>query len=349
MTLPTTMKAILKAERAPGLIYVEDYPMPSLKHGEVLVKVQAGSICGTDIHIYKWDEWSQKRLKPPFVVGHEITGVVAAVSPDVDHVAVGDQVSLESHVVCNTCYFCRTGRAHLCEKTQIIGVDRDGGFADYIAIPAQNIWKNSPSTPLPIAVIEENLGNAVHTVMAQDVSAKFVLVTGCGPVGLMAIAVAKAAGARAVIATDVSRYRLDLACQMGADRAVDVRHEDLISIITEVTSGEGIDVLLEMSGAPSAINEGFAALKEGGEAALLGLTPGAFTFDLNAHIVFKGAVVRGIVGRRLWETWYQAHGLLESGALRLDGLVTHTFPMRDFEQAYQTFMSGSSGKIMLIP
>ncbi len=349
MNLPVKMKAILKAERGEGLRYVEDYPVPTLKHGDVLVKVQAGSICGTDIHIYKWDDWAQRRLKPPFVVGHEITGVVVAVSPEIEHVAVGDQVSLESHVVCNTCYFCRTGRAHLCEKTQIIGVDRDGGFAEYIAIPAQNIWKNPPDMPLELAVIQENLGNAVHTVMAQDVSAKFVLVTGCGPVGLMAIAVAKAAGARAVIATDISPYRLSLACRMGADRAVNVRRESLMAIIEEVTDGEGIDVLLEMSGAPSAINEGFAALKEGGEAALLGLAPSAFTFDLNAHIVFKGAIVRGIVGRRLWETWYQAHGLLQSGALRLDGLVTHHFPMAEFERAYQTFMSGESGKVMLIP
>ncbi len=349
MSLPTKMKAIVKAERGVGLRYVEDYPVPQLKHGDVLVKVQAGSICGTDIHIYKWDDWAQRRLKPPFVVGHEITGTVVALSPEIEHVALGDQVSLESHVVCNTCYFCRTGRAHLCERTQIIGVDRDGGFAEYIAIPAQNIWKNPPNMPLEIAVIEENLGNAVHTVMAQDVSAKFVLVTGCGPVGLMAIAVAKAAGARAVIATDISPYRLNLACRLGADRAVDVRHENLMAVVEEVTDGEGIDVLLEMSGAPSAINEGFAALKEGGEAALLGLAPSAFTFDLNAHIVFKGAIVRGIVGRRLWETWYQAHGLLQSGALRLEGLVTHHFPMAEFERAYQTFMSGESGKVMLIP
>ncbi|PJF34898.1 MAG: L-threonine 3-dehydrogenase [Candidatus Thermofonsia Clade 1 bacterium] len=349
MDFPTKMKAILKAERGLGLRYVEDYPVPRLKHGEVLVKVQAGSICGTDIHIYKWDEWAQRRLKPPFVVGHEIAGTVVACSPEIEHIAIGDQVSLESHVVCNTCYFCRTGRAHLCEKTQIIGVDRDGGFAEYIAIPAQNVWKNPPEMPLTLAVIQENLGNAVHTVMAQDVSAKFVLVTGCGPVGLMAIAVAKAAGARAVIATDISPYRLNLARRMGADRVVDVRHEDLAAAIHACTHGEGVDVLLEMSGAPSAIDQGFAALKEGGEAALLGLAPGAFTFDLNAHVVFKGAIVRGIVGRRLWETWYQARGLLESGALKLDGLVTHTFPMGDFEQAYHTFMSGQSGKIMLIP
>lgn len=344
-----TMHAILKRERAPGLVYVEDYPVPKIKAGEVLVKVLAGSICGTDIHIFKWDDWAQKRLKPPFVVGHEIAGVVAEVASDVAHVKVGDPVSLESHVICNTCYFCRTGRGHLCENTQIIGVDRDGGFAEFIAIPAQNVWKNDANTPLQIAVIEENLGNAVHTVMAQDVSSKYVLVTGCGPVGLMAIAVAKAAGARRVVATDISDYRLHLAEIMGADIVVNAKHQDVIAVVEQVTEGEGVDVLLEMSGEPSAINDGFNALKEGGEAALLGLAPGAFNFDLNAHIVFKGAVVRGIVGRRLWETWYQTHGLLHAGVLNLAPLVTHQFPMRDFEKAYQTFMSGESGKIMLVP
>lgn len=349
MTFPKTMKAILKAGRAPGLKLVEDYPVPRIGHGEVLVKVRAGSICGTDLHIYNWDEWAQHRLKPPFVVGHEITGDIVAIAPDVDSVKVGDYVSLESHVVCNHCYFCRTGREYICENTKILGVDRDGGFADYIAIPAQNAWKNPSTTPLHIAVIEENLGNAIHSVMAQDVSAKFVLVTGCGPVGLMAINVAKAAGARAVFATDISHYRLDMARQMGADRVIDALHEDVAQIVRDLTDHEGVDVLLEMSGAPSAINQGFEALKPGGAAALLGLAPGPFTFDLNDDIIFKGAIVRGIVGRRLWETWYTARGLLEAKALTLDPIVTHRFAMEDFEMAYETFMSGESGKIMLVP
>ncbi len=349
MTLPKTMKAIIKADRAPGLTFVDDYPVPQLGHGDVLVKVRAGSICGTDLHIYNWDAWAQHRLKPPFVVGHELTGDVVAVSPDVESVKVGEFVSLESHVVCNTCYFCRTGREYICENTKILGVDRDGGFAEYIAVPAQNVWKNLDGTPLEIAVIEENLGNAIHTVMAQDVSAKFVLVTGCGPVGLMAINVAKAAGARAVFATDISEYRLNMAKKMGAARVIDASKEDVVSIIREMTYHEGVDVLLEMSGAPSAINQGFSALKVGGEAALLGLTPGPFNFDLNDNVIFKGAIVRGIVGRRLWETWYQARGLLEAGSLTLEPLVTHKFAMRDFKKAYETFMSGQSGKIMLIP
>src|SRR5258707_1574791 len=349
MPAQKTMKAVLKADRAPGLRYVDNYPVPEIGHGEVLVRVQAGSICGTDLHIHNWDEWAQHRLKPPFVVGHEIAGEVVDIAPDVDSVKVGDYVSMESHVVCNHCYYCRTGREDLCENTKIIGVDRDGGFADYIALPAQNAWKNPDSMPLHIAVLEENLGNAIHCAMAQDVGAKFVLVTGCGPVGLMAINVAKAAGARAVFASDVSHYRLDLARKMGADRVIDAAHEDVVSIVRELTHHEGVDVLIEMSGAPSAINQGFAALRGGGAAALLGLTPDAFTFDLNENVIFKGALVRGIVGRQLWETWFQMRGLLEAGVLTLDPLVTHRFAMSDYAQAYETFQSGNSGKIMLIP
>lgn len=344
-TIPDRMKAVIKPAREPGLALV-DLPVPSIRPGEVLVRVRAASICGTDLHIYRWDEWAQGRIKPPLVVGHEITGEVAAVAPDVTSLKVGDFVSLESHVVCNECFYCRTGREHICENTQIIGVDRDGGFAEYIAIPAQNAWPNPSTLPLRIAVLEENFGNAVHTAMAQDVSAKYVLVTGCGPVGIMAIAVAKAAGARKVFATDISDYRLAMAARAGADLTLNVAEVDAIAAILEATCHEGVDVLLEMSGAPSAIDQGFELLKPGGEAALLGLTPGPFTFDLNRHIVFKGAIVRGIVGRRLWDTWYQIRGLIESGAVDLSGIVTHEFALEDFDEAYRVFMSGESGKIM---
>lgn len=344
-SIPDRMKAVIKPGRCPGLEMTE-LPVPEIKPGEVLVRVRAASICGTDLHIYRWDEWAQGRIKPPLIVGHEVTGEVAALAPDVTSVAVGDPVSLESHVVCNECFYCRTGREHICERTQIIGVDCDGGFAEYIAIPAQNVWRNAPDLPLRIAVLEENFGNAVHTTMAQDVSAKYVLVTGCGPVGVMAIAVAKAAGARKVFATDVSDYRLAMAARAGADLTFNVGEVDVVTALLEATCGEGVDVLLEMSGAPSAIDQGFAVLKYGGEAALLGLTPGPFTFDLNQHVVFKGATVRGIVGRRLWDTWYQTRGLLESGAVDLSELVTHEFALEDFNEAYRVFMSGESGKIM---
>lgn len=343
--IPERMKAVIKPAPQPGLELVE-LPVPAIGRGEVLVRVRAASICGTDLHIYRWDEWAQGRIKPPLIVGHEITGEVAAVAPDVTSVAVGAPVSLESHVVCHECFYCRTGREHICENTQIIGVDRNGGFAEYIAIPAQNVWPNSADLPLRIAVLEENFGNAVHTAMAQDCSSKYVLVTGCGPVGIMAIAVAKAVGARKVFATDISDYRLAMAARAGADLTLNVSEVDVVKAVLEATCDEGVDVLLEMSGAPSAIDQGFTVLKPGGEAALLGLTSGPFTFDLNQHIVFKGATVRGIAGRRLWETWYQTRGLLESGAVDLSGLVTHEFALEDFDEAYHVFMSGESGKIM---
>ncbi len=344
-SIPKMMKAVIKAGRRPGLELTE-WPVPQIGPGEVLIKVQAASICGTDLHIYKWDEWAQSRLKPPFVVGHEVTGHVVQVADGVTSIKVGDCVSLESHVVCNECFYCRTGREYICENTKIIGVDRDGGFAEYIAVPAQNAWLNTPNIPLRVAVLEENFGNAVHTAMAQDVSAKHVLVTGCGPVGVMAIAVAKAAGARRVFATDVSDYRLNMAAEAGADLTVNVLKQDVIPAILAETGNEGVDVLLEMSGAPSAIDQGFSLLKEGGEVAMLGLAPGPFTFDLNRHIVFKGAIVRGIVGRRLWDTWYQTRGLLESGAVDLSKIVTHEFALEEFDDAYHIFMSGESGKIM---
>ncbi|MBI4770472.1 MAG: L-threonine 3-dehydrogenase [Chloroflexi bacterium] len=301
-----------------------------------------------DADIYGWDDWAASRITPPLIVGHEVCGDIVACGPMVSERKVGEFVSLESHVVCNTCVYCRTGRGHICENTRLIGVDRDGGFAEYIAIAAQNAWPNPPDLPLESAVLQENFGNAVHTAFAVDLRARKVLVTGCGPVGLMTIAVARAGGARSVFATDVSEYRLNMARQFGADLAVNAR-ADVQRLIREATDGEGVDVLLEMSGAPGAIEQGFSLLKPGGEAALLGVAPGPFTFDWNHHIVFKGARVVGITGRRLWETWYQSRGLVRSGAVDLAPLVTHKFPLEQFDQAFEVMRSGESGKVMLIP
>ncbi len=343
-----TMKAVIKPRAAAGFEMAER-PVPEIGPNDVLVKVRAASLCGTDMHIHKWDAWSQSRIKPPVVVGHEICGEVVARGAQVSEPNLGDFVSLESHVICNQCVYCRTGRGHICQNTRLIGVDRDGGFAEYISLPAQNAWPNPPDMPLQIAVLQENFGNAVHTAMAADLSAKKVLVTGCGPVGLMTIAVAKAAGARAVYATDVSQYRVDFAARMGADLAVNAKTGDVIETIRQATDGEGVDVLLEMSGAPSAIEQGFALLKPGGEAALLGVAPAPFTFDWNHHIVFKAVKVLGISGRRLWDTWYQARGLVRSGAVDLAPLVTHTFKLEEFDRAVATMASGESGKVMLLP
>ncbi len=346
--MPDTMKAVIKPRPGPGL-EMTTWPVPEIGPDDVLVQVKAASICGTDLHIYKWDPWSQGRIHPPLVVGHELCGIVVERGANVTSPKVGDFVSAESHVVDNSCFYCRTGQGHICINTRIIGVDRDGAFAEYVAIPAQNAWVNPPDMPVEIAVLQENFGNAVHTAFATDLTAKKVLVTGCGPVGVMTIAVAKAAGARSIFATDIYPYRLELARTMGADVAIDVRNEDVVSIVNDLTDGEGVDVLLEMSGAPSAIEQGFKVLKYGGEAALLGLTPGPIMFDLNNAVIFKGATVYGIVGRELWATWYRMRGLLRSGAVDLTPVVTHRFRLEEYDRAMETMASGQSGKVVLYP
>ncbi len=346
--MPEMMKAVLKAAPGPGLTLGER-PVPTIGPHDVLVKVRAASICGTDLHIYHWDPWAADRLHPPVITGHEVCGDVVAVGREVNRVRVGDFVSLESHVICNHCRFCLTGNGHLCENTQLIGVDRDGGFADYIAIPAQNAWPNPPDLPLEVAVLMENFGNAVHTAFAVDVRAKKVLITGCGPVGLMTIAVVKAIGARAVFATDISDYRLEFAHRLGADHTFNARTQAVVEEIMALTHGEGVDVWLEMSGAESAIAQGFAALKPGGEVAALGVAGRPIHLDWDHHVVFKGATIKGITGRRLWETWYQARGLIFSGAVDLSQLVTHRYRLEDFKQAFAVMESGESGKVMLVP
>lgn len=342
-----TMKAVLKPEQAPGMALGE-VPIPEIGPHDALIKVKATSICGTDLHIYKWDEWARKRIRPPLVVGHEFCGHVVAVGRDVSEVKEGDFVSAESHIICGRCPQCRTGNGHICQNTRIIGVDRDGCWAEYIAMPAYNLWPNPPDTPPEVASMLENFGNAVHTAFATDLTAKKVLITGCGPVGLMTVAVARAAGARSIYATDISPYRLRLARQMGATHALNVAEVDVVRYILDDTEGEGVDVLLEMSGAQSAIDQGFRALRDGGEAALLGLAPGTIGFDLNNHIIFKGATVYGIVGRRLWDTWYRMRGLLNSGAVDLHPLVTHRFRLEQWEEAIQTMSSGASGKVVMM-
>lgn len=341
-----TMKAIIKPEQAPGLALAE-VPVPKIGPNEALIKVRATSICGTDLHIYKWDEWARKRLRPPLVVGHEFCGHVVSVGRDVKEVKEGDFVSAESHIICGQCAQCRTGNGHICQNTRIIGVDRDGCWAEYIAMPAYNLWPNAPDMAPEIACMLENFGNAVHTAFASDLTAKKVLITGCGPVGLMTVAVAKAAGARSIYATDISPYRLRLAIDLGATHALNVAEVDVVETIRQDTGGQGVDVLLEMSGAQPAIAQGFEALRDGGEAALLGLAPGTIGFDINSAIIFKGATVRGIVGRELWGTWYRMRGLLNAGLVDLRPLVTHRFTLDQWEEAIQVMSGGASGKVVM--
>lgn len=342
------MRALRKLGPGPGFDMV-DIPIPEVGPDEVLIEVRATSICGTDLHIYEWNPWAADHVSPPITVGHELTGVVVDRGANVSDPEIGQLVSVESHVICNTCAWCRTGQGHLCPKTEILGVHRDGVYAEYVVVPAQNAWPDPPDMPLSVASLQENFGNAVHTTTVPAVAGRKVLVTGSGPVGVMAIAVAKALGARAVYATDVSDYRLDLAMTMGADLTFNPLRDDIAALVAEITDGEGVDVLLEMSGAPSALEAGFAALKPGGEAALLGLTSQKFPFDIDDNIIFKGATVHGIVGRRLWQTWFEMRGLIRSGAVDLAPVITHRFALDDYTRAFELMQSGECGKVIMFP
>jgi threonine 3-dehydrogenase len=342
------MRAIVKTAPVSGFEMI-DVPRPEVGEDDVLIQVKATSICGTDLHIYEWNPWAQDHVNLPLTVGHELCGVVVEKGVNADGPDVGQLVSVESHVVCNRCSFCRTGKGHLCENTEILGVHRDGAYAEFVAVPAINAWVDPPEMPYSIASLQENFGNAVHTASVPLVAGRKVLVTGCGPVGVMAIAAARALGARSVYATDVSDYRLSMAWTMGADLTINPRKHDVFSAVMDATEGEGVDVLLEMSGAPSAIDEGFRSLKPGGEVALLGLTSADLSFNLDDHIIFKGASVHGIVGRKLWDTWYKMRGLLRSGAIDLAPLITHRFALDDFEKAFELMATGECGKVVMFP
>jgi len=342
------MRALRKTVPGRGFELV-DAPVPEIGPNDVLIEVRAASICGTDVHIFQWNDWAAAHIVPPLTVGHELAGIVVDRGAHVTAPEIGSLVSVESHVIDNVCNWCRSGQGHLCPQTQILGVHRDGAYADFIAVPAQNAWVDPPDTPLSIAALQENFGNAVHTATTPAIAGRKVLVTGTGPVGVMAIATAKALGARAVFATDISDYRLEMALKMGADVVLNPTRDDVVAVVRQATDGEGVDVLLEMSGAPAAIDTGFTLLKPGGEAALLGLTSGDLEFDLDDHVIFKGATVHGIVGRKLWKTWLEMRGLVRSGTVDLTPVVTHRFALDDYERAFTLMESGQCGKVVLFP
>jgi threonine 3-dehydrogenase len=344
--MPERMKAVVKPDRGPGaeLTLVD---VPQTGPGEVLVKVKATSICGTDVHIYEWDDWAASRIKPPMIFGHEFAGEVVELGEGTSTLEVGDYVSAETHVVCGVCHQCRSGNSHICKDVAIIGVDRPGVFAEYATIPERNAWRNPPDLPPDIASVQEPFGNAVHTALSTELVAKTVLVTGCGPIGLMAVAIARAAGASLVIATEVVPYRLELARQIGAHLVIDPTTTDTTTEILTSTNGIGVDVLLEMSGNPSAIHEGFSVLKRGGFSALLGLPSRPIEFDLANEIIFKGATVYGVTGRKVWQTWYQTRALLSSGAVDVRSIITHRFPLEEFVQGMELMANGECGKVVL--
>jgi threonine 3-dehydrogenase len=346
--MASTMKALRKMLPARGLS-MEQAPVPVPGASDVLVRVKAASICGTDLHIYGWDRWSQGRLRPPVTLGHEFCGVVERVGEEVTAIRAGDFVSAEMHVNCGHCHQCRLGQAHICQNLKIIGIDQDGAFAEFVKIPASNIVKLDASIPECYAAILDPLGNAVHTVLAGPIAGQTVLVTGCGPIGLMSIAVAKACGSSTVFATETSAERRDMAKRMGADVVIDPRAEDAVSRILVDTSRTGVDVLLEMSGNPSAIQQGFQALRAGGRASLLGIPTENVPLDLVNDVIFKGATVQGIYGRRMYETWVKLLALLKAGRLNLDALFGEREPLEKFEAAFAKLQGGLPGKILLYP
>lgn len=339
------MGAICKTQPGIGLA-IHEVPEPVLGRRDVLIRVVRSSICGTDLHIYHWDAWASRRLKPPLIVGHEFCGYVEAIGDDVEHVQVGDFVAAESHIACGYCKPCRRGQAHVCLNTQILGVDVNGGFAPYIVLPAMNVLKTDPALPPEVATVQEPLGNAVHAVTAADVRGATVLITGCGAIGLFSVAVAKAMGAAQVIATEVRSYRAELALRMGADAVLNPTMDDVIHYIRRATEGLGVDVALEMSGHPTSIDLITHAIRPGGEVSLLGLFAQSVPVDLNA-LIFKGVAIHAIVGRKLFQTWEIMQNLLHSGRLEVRPAITHVLPWREYELAFELMASGQSGKIVL--
>jgi threonine 3-dehydrogenase len=340
------MRALIKAAAGPGL-ELRDVPRPEAGPGEALVRVAATSLCGTDHHIYRWDDWAQGRIHVPRIIGHELCGEVVATGPGVSAVAVGDYVAAESHMTCGLCFQCRTGQGHVCKNYRILGIDRDGSFAEYLALPERVLWKTERNIPPEQACLQEPLGNAVHAALAEDLTGHSVLITGCGPTGLFAAAVARTAGAAMIIATDVSDYRLSLAKQVGVDHVINVSTDQPDSI-NRLTDGEGVDAALEMSGHPSAIHNAFRFVKNGGRVTLFGIPDAQISFDMTNEIIFKGIRVYGITGRRLFETWYRLAGLFKAG-LNIKPVVTHVLPLERFAEGFELVAQAQCGKVVLIP
>jgi threonine 3-dehydrogenase len=344
------MRALVKTTAGPGLT-LTTWPDPVPGPHDAVVKVAATSLCGTDAHIYRWDDWAQRRVHPPRIIGHELCGHVVEVGGEVSRVTVGDYVAAESHLTCGRCFQCRTGQAHVCKSYQILGIDRDGSYADYVALPEEVLWQTSPDIAPEFACVQEPLGNAVDAALAEDLTGQTVLITGCGPTGLLAAAVARVAGAAVIIASDISEYRLGLAKQVGADHTLNAQSdgpETVAAAIRDLTAGEGVDAALEMSGDPSALHQTFRAVKNGGRVTLFGIPTGSVCFDLPNEIIFKGIRVYGVTGRHLFGTWYRLAGLFKAG-LDIRPIVTHSFPMKEFAQGFDLIQTGQCGKVVLIP
>ena len=338
------MKSLAKLHAKQG-IWLTQSVKPKLGHNDLLIKIKKTAICGTDIHIYNWDDWAKKTIPVPMVVGHEYAGEVVGIGLEVKGFDIGDRVSGEGHITCGHCRNCRGGRTHLCRNTIGVGVDRPGSFAEYLVIPAYNAFKLPDEISDDLAAIFDPFGNAVHTALSFDLVGEDVLITGAGPIGIMAAAVAKHVGARHVVITDVNEFRLDLATKMGATRAVNVSKQSLTEVMAELGMTEGFDVGMEMSGVPTAFTDMLANMNNGGKIAMLGIPGEDMAIDWS-QVIFKGLTIKGIYGREMFETWYKMASLIQSG-LDLSPIITHHFSIDDFQQGFDAMRSGQSGKVIL--
>ncbi len=339
-----TMKALVKKHPKPGL-WLDEVPIPETGINDVLIKIHKTAICGTDVHIWNWDGWAQKTIPVPMVVGHEFVGAVAAMGSNVQDLAIGDVVSGEGHIVCGRCRNCLAGRRHLCNATLGVGVNRPGAYAEYLSIPVTNIWHADPNIPTDLVAIFDPFGNATHTALAFEVLGEDVLITGAGPIGIMATAIVRHAGARYVVTTDLNPYRLELARKMGATVALDIREKSIAQVQKELGMKEGFDVGLEMSGSGEAFRDMLANMCHGGKIALLGIPSEDLAIDWNT-VIFSGLTIKGIYGREMYETWYLMQSMIQTG-LDISPVITHRFHYTEFEQAFEVMRSGNSGKVIM--
>lgn len=350
--MPDKMTAVVKTEPKKGAVLMER-PVPRPKPDEVLVKVKATSICGTDVHIYTWDAWSQKRIdgRLPQILGHEFAGEIVELGANVRGFEIGDLISAETHIPCGHCVQCLSGQMHICNDLKILGVDIDGCFAQYAAIPAVVAWKNDKTIPPEYACVQEPLGNAVYTTLVEPVTGKSVLIFGDGPTALFAAGVAHVGGASRVILAGMETARLEIARKMGADETINVLNQDTVKVILDETHGVGVDVVLEMAGAQQAVEQAFKCVRKGGRVSAFGIPPGTVTLDWNDAIIFRGVTVYGINGRKMFETWFTVRNLLASKRLDISPVVTHKLPLKDFMQGFDLMLTSpkSSGKVVLLP
>lgn len=340
------MKAVVKTKRTKGMEFIK-VPIARIGPGDVLIKVTLASICGTDVHIYDWTRWARHRFTPPRIIGHEFAGKVEKIGDEVTRVNVGDRVSAESHISCGDCYQCRNGYSEVCKNLRLLGVDHDGACAEYLTLPERVLWKNDPDIPDKWATIQEPFGNAIDTVMAEDVSAKTVLILGAGPIGLFATGIAKASGASLIIVSDPNNYRLNISKKMGADITLNPKKQDIIPPVLEATNNNGVDVVLEFSGNTQALNQGLKTITPGGRISILGIYEKRVSIDLNKEVIFKKICIYGITGRKVFSTWYKTSRFLSSGLVDPGPIITHQFPLKDYEKGIKLMRDGKCGKVIL--